>query len=110
MSAIYGVFGAPSNQDATAMGRRLQHRETVAKEWSPEDHASALQATILDTARRQCERYEAVGVSLSGGLDSALGVAAIRRVWPGKKIFTFSAGYGAEDLELRQAAEVAEHF
>lgn len=77
---------------------------------TPGEHSAYLRSAILDATKRQTERYDPIGVSLSGGVDSALTVAAIDRVWPEKKIHTFTGGFGPEDSELKQAAEVAEYF
>jgi asparagine synthase (glutamine-hydrolysing) len=70
-------------------------------------HVSALRESFLETLRRQTEPYQRIGISLSGGLDSAVMAAGARHVAPGKEIHTFSAGYGPEDKELVNAALVA---
>jgi asparagine synthase (glutamine-hydrolysing) len=70
-------------------------------------HVGALQASFLETLRRQTEPYQRIGISLSGGLDSAVMTAGARKVAPDKEIHTFSAGYGPDDRELINAARVA---
>jgi asparagine synthase (glutamine-hydrolysing) len=70
-------------------------------------HVSALRTSFLETLRRQTEPYSRIGISLSGGLDSAVMAAGARHVAPHKEIHTFSAGYGPEDKELVNAARVA---
>jgi asparagine synthase (glutamine-hydrolysing) len=70
-------------------------------------HAANLRAAFLDTLRRQTEPYNRIGISLSGGLDSAVMAAGARHVAPNKELHTFSAGYGPDDKELINAAEVA---
>jgi asparagine synthase (glutamine-hydrolysing) len=70
-------------------------------------HVTALRTSFLETLRRQTEPYERIGISLSGGLDSAVMAAGARHVARDKEIHTFSAGYGPEDKELVNAARVA---
>ncbi|HET6796465.1 MAG TPA: asparagine synthase-related protein [Gemmatimonadales bacterium] len=70
-------------------------------------HAGALRTTFLETLRQQTEGYERIGISLSGGLDSAVMAAGARHVAPSKELHTFSAGYGPDDKELVNAAAVA---
>jgi asparagine synthase (glutamine-hydrolysing) len=70
-------------------------------------HAASLRSVFLETLRRQTEPYQRIGISLSGGLDSAVMAAGARHVAPDKELHTFSAGYGPDDRELVNAAEVA---
>jgi asparagine synthase (glutamine-hydrolysing) len=70
-------------------------------------HAAALRESFLETLRRQTEPYQRIGVSLSGGLDSAVMAAGTRHVVGDKELHTFSAGYGEDDRELVNAASVA---
>jgi asparagine synthase (glutamine-hydrolysing) len=72
-----------------------------------ERHVSALRESFLTTLRRQTEPYQRIGISLSGGLDSAVMAAGARHVAGDKEIHTFSAGYGPDDKELINAARVA---
>jgi asparagine synthase (glutamine-hydrolysing) len=72
-----------------------------------ESHAAKLRTAFLETLRRQTEPYQRIGISLSGGLDSAVMAAGARHVAPDKELHTFSAGYGPDDRELINAAEVA---
>ena len=70
-------------------------------------HAAALRESFLDTLRQQTEPYQRIGISLSGGLDSAVMAAGARQVVGTKELHTFSAGYGEDDRELLNAAMVA---
>ncbi len=70
-------------------------------------HAERLRESFLDTLRRQTEPYDRIGVSLSGGLDSAVVAAGVRAVAGSRDVHTFSAGYGEDDRELVNAAIVA---
>ena len=70
-------------------------------------HAARLRESFLETLRRQTESYDRIGVSLSGGLDSAVVAAGVRAVAGSREVHTFSAGYGEDDRELVNAATVA---
>lgn len=70
-------------------------------------HTAALRASFIETLRRQVEPYRKVGVSLSGGLDSAVMAAGVREVAGDREVHAFTAGYGPDDRELVNAATVA---
>jgi asparagine synthase (glutamine-hydrolysing) len=70
-------------------------------------HAARLRQSFIETLRMQAEPYEKIGVSLSGGLDSAVVAAGARAVAGDREVHTFSAGYGEDDRELVNAAMVA---
>ena len=70
-------------------------------------HASELREVFLDTLRSQTEPYQRIGVSLSGGLDSAVVAAGARHVIGDKPLHTFTAGYGRDDPEIANAARIA---
>lgn len=70
-------------------------------------HAASLRSSFLETLRRQVEPYTRIGVSLSGGLDSAIMAAGVGEVAGDREIHTFTAGYGPDDRELVNAARVA---
>ena len=70
-------------------------------------HAAALRTSFIDTLRRQVEPYSRIGISLSGGLDSAVMAAGVRQVAGEREVHTFTAGYGQDDPELINAAQVA---
>jgi asparagine synthase (glutamine-hydrolysing) len=82
---------------------RVEHQDQ-------ERHAAALRDTFLDTLRWQTEPYRRIGVSLSGGLDSAVMAAGARHVVGDKELHTFTAGYGPDDRELVNAAMVAQEL
>jgi asparagine synthase (glutamine-hydrolysing) len=75
-----------------------------------ERHAGALRQSFLDILRQQIEPYSRVGVSLSGGLDSAVMAAGVRHVAGDREVHTFTAGYGPGDRELVNAARVAQEL
>ena len=79
---------------------RVEHHD-------PERHSAALRETFLETLRWQTEPYRRIGVSLSGGLDSAVMAAGARHVVGDKELHTFTAGYGPDDRELMNAEMVA---
>ena len=70
-------------------------------------HARTLRERFLETMRQQTEPYRRIGVSLSGGLDSAVMAAGARQVAGDRELHTFSAGYGPDDPELVNAEQVA---
>lgn len=70
-------------------------------------HVATLRESFLETLRRQTAPYQRIGISLSGGLDSAVMAAGACHVAPGKEIHTFSAGYGPDDKELVNSERVA---
>ena len=70
-------------------------------------HAARLRESFLETLRMQLEPYPRIGISLSGGLDSAVVAAGVRAVAGSREVHTFSAGYGADDRELVNAGIVA---
>jgi asparagine synthase (glutamine-hydrolysing) len=70
-------------------------------------HAARLRESFIETLRMQAEPYDRIGVSLSGGLDSAVVAAGARAVAGDREVHTFSAGYGKDDRELVNAAIVA---
>ncbi|MCG5487493.1 MAG: hypothetical protein KK482_28135 [Sinorhizobium meliloti] len=55
-------------------------------------------------------RVSRIGVSLSGGIDSAAIVAIISDAAPEVKIETFTVGFGEGDPEIQGARKTAEHF
>jgi asparagine synthase (glutamine-hydrolysing) len=77
---------------------------------SDADHASAVRDTLLRVVERQCRHRTRLGVTLSGGLDSAGLVAAIRRVRPEAKVATFTIGTGDDDPEILGARRAARVF
>ena len=74
---------------------------------SETDHASRLRDSLLGALGRQVAGCGRIGLSLSGGLDSALVAAGARGVAEDREIHTFSAGYGPDDHDLINAARVA---
>ncbi len=70
-------------------------------------HAAHLREVFLDTLREQILPYSRIGISLSGGLDSAVMAAGVRHVAEQREVHSFSVGYGADDRELVNAGRVA---
>jgi asparagine synthase (glutamine-hydrolysing) len=70
-------------------------------------HVDVLRNSFIETLRKQVEPYSRVGISLSGGLDSAVMAAGVRHVAGNREVHTFSAGYGPDDRELVNAEMVA---
>lgn len=70
-------------------------------------HAAALREVFLESLRMQTHAHARIGVSLSGGLDSAVVAAGARHVAGDKPVHTFTAGYGLDDREVANAAHVS---
>ena len=70
-------------------------------------HAARLRQAFLETLRKQTAPYQRIGISLSGGLDSAIVAAGVRTVAGDREVHTISAGYGPDDTELANAETVA---
>ncbi|MBA3893684.1 MAG: asparagine synthetase B [Gemmatimonadales bacterium] len=94
-------------QAGRAASRRYWDIPVRAADLDEAGHAGRLRESFLETLRRQTEPYDRIGVSLSGGLDSAVVAAGVRAVAGSREIHTFSAGYGEDDKELVNAAAVA---
>lgn len=75
----------------------------------------------FDTASKKCEEllinsiakiidnHNIIGVTLSGGLDSSLIAAIVKKKFPDKKLFTYSCGFYGDD-EFEYSRKVAEFF
>jgi asparagine synthase (glutamine-hydrolysing) len=109
LEGIYPVApGACLEVDRERMAsRRYWDIPVRAADRDEAGHAAELRQRFLETLRQQTQPYERIGVSLSGGLDSAVVAAGVRAVAGGREVHTFSAGYGADDRELQNAEIVA---
>ncbi|MGH7579956.1 MAG: asparagine synthetase B family protein [Gemmatimonadales bacterium] len=94
-------------QSDHAASRRYWDIPVRAADLDEAGHAARLRDSFLDTLRRQAAPYDRIGVSLSGGLDSAVVAAGVRTIAGSREVHTFSAGYGEDDRELVNAATVA---
>ncbi len=94
-------------QDGRAASRRYWDIPVRAADLDEAGHAARLRDSFLETLRRQTQPYDRIGISLSGGLDSAVVAAGVRAVAGSREVHTFSAGYGEDDKELVSAAIVA---
>jgi asparagine synthase (glutamine-hydrolysing) len=109
LAGIYPVApGTALEIDTGALAMRRYWNIPVAVVHDDEErHASDLRAVFLDTLRAQTSAYGRIGVSLSGGLDSAVVAAGARHVVGDKPLHTFTAGYGPDDREIAGAARIA---
>jgi asparagine synthase (glutamine-hydrolysing) len=89
---------------------RYQNLKVDIPKRSDQEHVEAVRKNLIEAVRRQTQDFETIGVSLSGGLDSAVIVGAVKDVSPEKPLYTFTAGFGAGDRALEEAAEVVSHF
>ncbi|HEX7236565.1 MAG TPA: asparagine synthase-related protein [Gammaproteobacteria bacterium] len=87
--------------------KRYWHIPVAVKHADEELHATELRKVFLDTLHWQTRPYARVGVSLSGGLDSAVIAAGVRHVIGDRPLHTFTAGYGPDDREIVNAAGIA---
>ena len=93
--------------DGRPVSRRFWDIPVRAADRDEAGHAAHLRQSFLETLRMQAEPYDRIGVSLSGGLDSAVVAAGARAVAGDREVHTFSAGYGEDDRELVNAGIVA---
>jgi asparagine synthase (glutamine-hydrolysing) len=112
-TCLVGIFpvapGAVLEVDAGRLTMRRYFDLRLGVEHDDEErHARALREVFLDTLYWQTKPYDRLGVSLSGGLDSAVVAAGARQVAGDKPLHTFTAGYGPDDREIVNAAHVAE--
>lgn len=77
----------------------------------PEDYAESVHAQLQEAVQLRMIADVPLGAFLSGGLDSSLVVALMRR-WSNSAIKTFSIGFEGEQSfdETRYAQQVAEHL
>ena len=110
LAGIYPVApGAMLEVDAGRMTmKRYWHTPVSVHHADEERHAAELREVFLDTLHWQTRPYHRVGISLSGGLDSAVVAAGTRQVIGDKPLHTFTAGYGPDDREIVNAAGIAE--
>jgi asparagine synthase (glutamine-hydrolysing) len=73
-------------------------------------HARQLRETLLATAARLVAPYPRIGITLSGGLDSAGLLALVRHASPDTTVATYTIGYGEEDPEIQGARIAASYF
>ncbi len=97
-------------QGAQAESRRYWDVAIRLVRRSRAEHAGTIRDAIVEALQEQTASQRAIGVALSGGLDSALVVAGMYQVVKDKPIHTFTAGFGPEDPEMIGAAQVARHF
>jgi asparagine synthase (glutamine-hydrolysing) len=109
LAGIYPVApGTALEVDAGALSmRRYWHIPVAVTHDDAQRHAAELREVFLGTLQAQTRAYRRIGVSLSGGLDSAVVAAGARHVVGDKPLHTFTAGYGADDREIAGAARIA---
>ena len=110
LADIYPVApGTALEIDAGALSmRRYWNIPVAVTHEDDERHAGELREVFLATLEAQTRAYARIGVSLSGGLDSAVVAAGARHVVGDKPLHTFTAGYGPDDREIAGAARIAE--
>lgn len=66
-----------------------------------------IEKLLLDSIKKLTWGLDKIAISLSGGIDSSLIVAMTRKIYPRKKIFTYSAGFYGDD-EFEYARSIAQ--
>ncbi|HUF34624.1 MAG TPA: asparagine synthase-related protein [Gemmatimonadales bacterium] len=111
-TCLEGIYPVAPGTFLEARGEGISSRRywdipVHAAEGNEAAHAARLRESFLETLRMQLEPYQRIGISLSGGLDSAVVAAGVRAVAGSREVHTFSAGYGPDDRELVNAGIVA---
>lgn len=83
--------------------RRIEQRP-------PADFAREVRQTLERVITRQSSKFSRVGITLSGGLDSACVVALLRKVRPDLHLSSYTVGFGPEDPEVQGGRELATTF
>lgn len=89
---------------------RFWKPEVAVAEGDLSFHANQVCETFLQTMEKRAGQMDPLAVSLSGGIDSIAMVAALRRLYPNKRLLTFSVGDRSDDPELVWAQRVADRF
>jgi asparagine synthase (glutamine-hydrolysing) len=114
-SCLEGVKLVPpghwlSLTDAEVRAERFLRPQVHVPARSDEEHIRDFRDSFLSVVRRQLTISGRVGIAVSGGVDAAAVVAAIRHVAPERDVQTFCAGFGPEDPEIVGGEETARHF
>lgn len=75
-----------------------------------EQHVSRLREALLSACGRLVRDLDAVGIALSGGLDSTLTVGAVRSVKPDTTIYTYTVSFRPDDPVLDLARATADEL
>ncbi len=89
---------------------RFWNIELAVKKVPSKQAADELRRIFLEAVRRRSQDVGALGAEMSGGIDSAAVVAALRKAYPGRTIKTFTIGAGPEDPEIVSSRIVAARF
>jgi len=78
------------------------------KDLSMEQASQTISSAFLAAVKRKAKGLDRIGIALSGGIDS-IGVAcACRQANPEAELYTFTAGSGLDDPEIKTASFVAD--
>jgi len=91
----------------------------IHKKWAPrfpekpvnfETASGEVERHLLESVKKlKLDQYKKVAVMVSGGLDSSLIVALVRKLFPKKDIYTYAAGFYGDD-EFQYARKIAETY
>jgi asparagine synthase (glutamine-hydrolysing) len=109
-TCVQGIFPVAPGSCLEARPGRISSRRYCEIEPAGSrdtDHPSQLGDSLLGALERQAAGYGRIGLGLNGGPQSAPLAQAVRAVAWGREIHTISAGCGADDRALLEAARVA---
>lgn len=99
---------------------RIKDGETKVEEyWAPRvnettrsgnEWSDLVKKQIIETVAEQIGLHKRVGISLSGGIDSAIVAASARLSKTSNDVTAYSVGFAESDPELLGARQVADHL
>lgn len=90
--------------------KRYFQPQCVAQRGGLERFATGLRQTLVDTVQALLSHHQRIGITLSGGLDSAGLLGIIRHALPDTTVASYTISTGADDPELIGARRAADHF
>jgi asparagine synthase (glutamine-hydrolysing) len=111
---LKGVHATPiggvarvSDDGGTAFAHRFAPLEVDISVRSEEQAAQLVRQKLTEAVRRRTADLDPIGLALSGGVDSIALAFLCRKLYPDRRIHTFTAGHGPDDPEMATAATVA---
>lgn len=66
---------------------------------------------LLDSIKKLTKGLDKIGVTISGGVDSSLIAAMVRKLYPDKKVYSYCAGfYGDDEFEYAKIVAIENNF
>jgi asparagine synthase (glutamine-hydrolysing) len=85
------------------------HPNFITRNVSEPQAISDVKGLLVNSIKNLVQNKQIIGITLSGGLDSSLIVAMCRKLYPRRKIYTYSCGFYGDD-EFEYSRKVAELF